>query len=438
MRLVLHPAHLMGLTWVAVIAAYFLVPIDYVNAPGPAAWSVIVGGASIFSLGAFIGGRVDRKSGPDDESVCYDRIVSACTIIGLLGIMAMIADKVLLSEIDWSDGINAVRERRSSEIIEDIPVKRSWLLYLGYLTFSFSCVSTTLFILIGERLGRAAAYAGQFSVLPMIGYAVLYGGRMPILLVLLLCIGAAMTRKVGGNTLLPSGHGLWPKLIALFVAFAIYTNALWEVRREANDMADYSSFVSVLAERWRLQPSPWIQNAVEQGQLPADSVMNWLSVGVYLTHSLTIVQRMIEHWEELSTYWGLYQVAVFSPVADILLPSLKLPQAMRSELIRTGLYGWFPSAWGAWLGDAGAVFGPICVFVWGVLTGLAYRAVKYASHATSAQLMLPFWYMSVLISPLNGPFGLANSFLIFGSFVVVALFVSGVRRMGYAHSPRHE
>ena len=99
-------------------------------------------------------------------------------------------------------------------------------------------------------------------------------------------------------------------------------------------------------------------------------------------------------------------------------PGLKLPETMRSELAKAGMYGWFPNAWGAWLMDGGLYFGLLAIIFWGFLSGAAYTAV-IRGGSVAAQLMLVFAYLAILVSPLNGPFGMANSFLIFCSFSVV-------------------
>jgi hypothetical protein len=144
---------------------------------------------------------------------------------------------------------------------------------------------------------------------------------------------------------------------------------------------------------------------------------------MYLTHPPTTVQRMVEHWQGFSIYGGLYQIGILSPISDVLAPSLKLPQTMRAELNAIGAYGWFPSAWGAWIGDAGLIGGAICVFVWGWLSGFCYRRAL-TTTSLSAELMLSFVYLSILVSPLNGPFGFANSFLIFLSFAATCMWLS--------------
>jgi len=254
----------------------------------------------------------------------------------------------------------------------------------------------------------------------MVAYAVLYGGRMPILLVIILVASAGLARLLVSRSFFPRGQWLWWKLAAVAAAMLAYTNFIWESRRQLNGIANYGDFVAVAASRWELSPAPWLDRAVLDGRIAATRLMDWLSIDLYLTHAVTTVQRMVEHWGEFSIYGGLYQIGILSPLSDALAPSLQLAARMRAELSAAGTFGWFPTAWGAWIGDAGPAGGAICILIWGMLSGMAYRAARENGSLLS-QLMLAFGYMCVFVSPLNGPFGLANSFLIFVSFATIGL-----------------
>ena len=63
------------------------------------------------------------------------------------------------------------------------------------------------------------------------GYALLYSGRMPILFVIVLIVAAGLVRVGQGRSVLPRGHHLLVKLIAVLVLFGFYTNAMWSSRR---------------------------------------------------------------------------------------------------------------------------------------------------------------------------------------------------------------
>jgi hypothetical protein len=407
------PSALMTIVWIAVAILFCIAPITYVHKPDILTWLVIFGGVALFSLGEHLSGLLPSPSQTNDKSP--DAVLIICAIIGFIGVSAIFFDKLVLSDIDWSAGLTNARERRAIEVVADVPVRRSLLLYFGYLTFSFSCVGVVMFILFGERLTKSASICGQVSVLPMAAYAFLYGGRMPIFVIILLVAGACITRRVKGMTALPPGKRLWSKLTVVAIIFAIYSFKVWDNRRQVNSIESYAGFASVAATKWEVSLSPWLNEAVRNQSIPANLAMNLVTLAVYITHSPTTVQRLIQHNDHLSIYLGLYQIDVLSPIADVLFPSLKLPQTMRSELLTAGIYGWFPSAWGAWLGDAGFIFGAICIVLWGVLSGFSYRLAQRGNRC--AELMLTFCYMSILVSPISGPFGVANSFLIFCSFV---------------------
>ncbi len=436
MKSLSHPTTLMAVVWAATIALFYTSPISYVHSPGVVAWAIMLGGIALFCSGAVIGGTTTRFQALPARNYPLDNLVIVCTALGFIGIAAMLFDKLYLSGIDWSSGISAVREQRAKDVMANVDPPRSWLLYFGYLTFSFSTVAVTTFMLAGERLRTFASICGQASVLPMTIYAVLYGGRMPILLIILLLVSAGITRAAQGKTLVLGGRWLWWKIAFVAITFLIYTNQIWQARREINGMTRYEAFLAVAASRWEMHPAPLADNAIRNGTIPANLAMDWLSIDMYLTHPPTTVQRMVEHWRDFSIYRGLYQIGILSPISDIFAPSLKLPQTMRAELSAIGAYGWFPSAWGAWVGDAGLFGGAICVFVWGLLSGFCYRQTLREASLGS-QLMLSFAYLSILVSPLNGPFGFANSFLIFLSFAATSAWLSWTNRATGKSDPVH-
>ena len=187
------------------------------------------------------------------------------------------------------------------------------------------------------------------------------------------------------------GNWMWPKLIIACIAFLIYTNLVWQNRRDINQLANYPIFTTIAASRWEMRPSPWLDEAVRDGKLPAGQAMDWLSIGMYVTHSPTTVQQMADHWRDISIYGGLYQVGILSPITDVLAPSLKLSQKMRSELMSTGIYGWFPTAWGAWIGDTGLLLGTLCVFYVGgsIGIGLSCRSLGSLRKNSAHALRLP-------------------------------------------------
>src|SRR5581483_854834 len=122
--------------------------------------------------------------------------------------------------------------RCAPDLIDIVEIKRTPLLYAGYLLFSFGFASVVLFLLKGEQVRGWAAVLAQFSILSPIGYALLYAGRMPILFVILLMMAAVPVRLVQGRRPLPEGHHLFFKMIVLVLVFGIYTSAVWSSRRD--------------------------------------------------------------------------------------------------------------------------------------------------------------------------------------------------------------
>jgi len=423
LQLLLRPDVLMVLVWAALVAIYLVTPIQYQVTPGWMTWMVVAGGVGVFSLGVAVDAKPSMQR---TDARTIEIAIYVCAALGFLGILCVVVDKFAFSGIDWSQGFRAVRDRRSEELLAGIAVPRSGLLYVGYLSFSFSCVAFALFILDGDRISRRAGLTGLASAAPEVLYAVLYGGRFPILIVILLAVSAGMVRKLQGRTFFPRGWLIWPAIGATAIALAIYTNAIFENTRERVEVVDFQQFMARAAERWYLRPSEWVITGVAAGTIDAPAAMNGISVVMYLTHSLTVVERILNRLPEISIYGGLYQVGVLSPLFDQFAPQLDFPATMRRELIAIDIYGWYPSAWGAWIADAGIYAGAVCVFLWGLGSGLAFRKARDGDVAWS--LLLIFAYTSVFYSPIQAPFGIANSFLIFCSFAVAAAAIAFYRR----------
>ncbi|MBR1090090.1 hypothetical protein JQ621_21715 [Bradyrhizobium manausense] len=425
LKIALRPDIFMGIVWAIFIAIYFAIPIQYVHAPGLVAWQLMASGILAFCWGSIVVSLPPPQLGhAADDSKYLDGIIATCAVAGIAGALLIALDKVFLSGQEWSVGITALRDRRFVDVMEGVAIKRSWLLYAGYLTVPFSCASFCLFLLGGEKVGRFAGWLGQASVSAMVIYAILYWSPVPIVLVVVLAISCTFVRILLGRSVLPGGWYLWPNILAVVAGFLIYNNAILASRRQVGNIHNYDDFLRVAWEKWNLRPSMWLDDAARSGSFAAETVMNFISYAFYLTHSPTTVQRFVEHEQQLSAYYGLYQIGILSPLFDVFAPQLRLPETMREQLAAAGLNGWFPNAWCAWLLDGGDFLGLILVVVfWGALSGAAYRAVV-KSKSLAGQLMLAFAYTAILLSPFNGPFGMANSVLIFCSFAAVSLWLS--------------
>lgn len=414
------PTRLMLLTWILFALVFTFGPLDYFRDIKIHTWLAIA-----FSIVLFISGIFSATMVPIPKSTAVispSRVNTAIMVtasVGIVGILLLAYDKVLLSGLDYTQGLAAVRFQRDIEVAGGIEVPRSGFLYLGYAVFSFGYCAVILFLLNAEMVRGLPAAAAQIAVASPIIYSLLYGGRAPMLLLVLLAGGAGLVRTLVRKPLLPRAHWIRPKLIALFLGLLLYNNYTWEERRQISSIEGYSGYLKVASKYWSLAPKVWVNEAVLDGRLPAQATMNILSNTLYLTHSVVTLDKMIEHRSLFSPYLGAYQIGIVSPIMRVFFPGARIVDRMTEDLQESGTFGWFPSAWGAWFMDLGAFGAMVAIFIWGLLSGLAYRLVRRRS-GSGAQLLLSFALASVLVSPLNAPFGLSNSFLIFCAMVVTA------------------
>ena len=156
-------------------------------------------------------------------------VVGIASCAGIAGIGLIALDRIVLSGV--SNSAYAELLRCAPDLIDIVEIKRTPLLYGGYLLFSFGYASVVLFLLKGEQIRGWAAVLAQLSILSPVGYALLYAGRMPILFVILLTIAAVLVRLAQGRRALPQGHHLFAKMIVLVLVFGIYSSTIWSAER---------------------------------------------------------------------------------------------------------------------------------------------------------------------------------------------------------------
>lgn len=419
------PPILMILTWVAFVALHRYGPIDYFRQPTATTWGLIAAGIVLFSVSSLLSPALPLRRAPEVSQVTIDRVIILFGVTGLVGILALIVDKVFFSGLDYSQGLTAIRFTRDIQVAVGIEINRTILLYIGYLTFSTAYIATILYLLSAEHAGRWASVVGKTSIASPVAYALLYGGRAPILLLCVLILAASMVRAMSGRTFLTRGVRLG--VVALFAAFLAYVNATWQDRREYSRSSDYQSFLDVAAQSWQLQPAPWLDTAVRRGDIDADTAMNSVSILLYITHSAGALDKIVEHNQSFSPFFGVFQVGVLSPLLRVFFPKSDHLARMHQQLGDTELFGWFVSAWGALFLDFG-LWGAIgSIAVWGLLAGRAYHS--YAQHRDiRSGLLLTFWASSIIVSPLNSPIGMANSVLILGALLVALPLLRGHSR----------
>ncbi|KJC56285.1 hypothetical protein UP10_35300 [Bradyrhizobium sp. LTSPM299] len=239
------------MVWCAALALVAVGPIDYPAQPSLVVLAVVGTGLLLF-LVAYRGGgflfehwfaRQEQMRAP--SSMTLNRVVVAASLIGITGIGFIALDRIVLSGVSNSGYSELLR--CAPGLVDAVAIKRTPLLYLGYVMFSFGFVSMVLFLLRGEVIRGWAAALAQLSVVSPVGYALLYSGRMPILLVLVLLVAAMLIRISEGRQPLPAGHHLVLKTIVVVGLFVIYSSSIWSSRQ--NFCAQVSPLIRALEEK---------------------------------------------------------------------------------------------------------------------------------------------------------------------------------------------
>jgi hypothetical protein len=409
-------------------------------------------------------------------------------MLGLAGIALIALDRLVLSGVSHNGYAELMR--CASFLVDFIEVKRTPVLYAGYLTFSFGFASLVLFVLKGEEIRGGPAILAQLSLVCPVGYALLYAGRLPILLVIVLIIAAVLVRISQGRRPLPRGHHLLIKTFVVSVLFVAYSNAMWSSRREfcaqVNGLvselrvkaaereaallqkpspdnaqpptnlisaADLSKLIDaakasagggerqsspdlstqlLLREGWQLSPRAYLLSAVESGWLSSGSASSLLKTFFYLTHGVHALDLVWQARAQFSPHWGLYEIGVLSPILRVFFPQSQQIPSMVAELSASKIHGYFPSAWAAAYIDFGAAGAVIYILIWGFAGGWSRAAARHSALATPAML-LTFVLASIFLSPIQGPLGIANSALVLVSMLIVGIAVDiGSLRAGSA------
>ncbi|MDA9519263.1 hypothetical protein XI06_02595 [Bradyrhizobium sp. CCBAU 11434] len=424
-----------------------------------------------------------RKASPPLSARTLNNITSAASLFGIVGIALMALDRTLLSGV--SNNSYAELLRCAPELVDAVAIKRTPLLYGGYAMFSFGFVSLVLFLLKGEEIRGWAAALAQLSIVCPVGYALLYSGRMPILFILVLVAMAMLVRLAQGRTLLPRGHHLLLKTGIVVALFAVYSSAIWTTRQsfcirmsplitelqQEKDRRDTvvaapgpataapvetpppkpseiisaaqlnqrvadaqalpppaasaSSTEAVLAmmlEAWNVKPRGYVTAALESSHLSAHEAMIGLSTYFYLTHGVRTVDIVWKARDKFTLHWGVYEVGVLSPLLRVFFPASDHVPAMEAEQRAALVYGFFPSAWAAAFIDFGLVGAVIYVAIWGAVAGWSAAGSRHSSLMTPP-LLLVFVLASILLSPVQGPLGMANSALVLISMLATGLML---------------
>jgi hypothetical protein len=507
------PVLLLGL-WVGVLIVLLVGPIDYPGQPSPAALVAIAVGALTFAAGHVWGVRLSRlrlggRLGAEPSRRLLERAMTVTAVLGILGILFIALDREVLSGIRNADFAAALR--CAPEFIDAIEIRRTPFIYVGYLTFSFGFASIALYLLQAEEVRGWPSYLAQASIVSPVGYGLLYSGRMPFLMMLMLLVSVGLVRVSQGRPPLPRGHYLLAKAVFLVLVFALYVNMMWTSRqnycarmgpvvlqlretlaakakeqalaREASQAAppknigptrppavestaDESTskisaegfanqirermdqvsaqankieqgpdkrsesaagaggkiIIQIMRQEWGVEPRSYVMAAADRGSISPSGMISLMSNYFYMTHGVMTLDRLLQARDRLEPVWGIYEIGVLSPIVRVFFPHSGALKRMNEQLRESRSYGFFPTVWGAAIFDFGIPGAIAYIFLWGALGGWGYALSRRTTFLTPV-MALTFVLMSIFLSPLQGPLGIANSALVLFSMLATGLSV---------------
>lgn len=469
------PVRLLLVVWAIAIVLYSLGPVRYDETPRISTWLFVSACLLAFCVGAWVAARPSKSTIkkhielPIERSHSLDRVVRMTALLGLFGGLCIAVDKVLLSGLDFSGGVTAVRFDRAAAVDAGTAgeLRRSPLLYLGYFTFSFSVASYLLYILKGEVLRRSTIVLAFLTLASIFSYSYLHGGRSPLGLVIGMAVGAIAVRLLSHQSPLPKG-ATGRLLFASFLLMTVfYNNWILSERFVATGASGYSDlerrFETTYDARIELPvgltapssspvattlstslpttvpttgpggvattipttaptsiPTTLPRATDGQGPSTSEQVLMQLAMNYYYaTHELPMLDRTLAYRGALGPYYGAYQFYLAAAFLDRLTPwdvdALMLPQ-----LKSANVYGWFSTAWGGMYLDFGVFGALVGVLLCGWLSGLVYRrALVWGDDA--AKLLMCYVVAGIIATPVLSIFTISISLPILGALLLTSL-----------------
>ena len=189
-----------------------------------------------------------------------------------------------------------------------------------------------------------------------------------------------------------------------------------------------------MLEAWNVKPRGYVASALDAGYLSPQAALIGLSSFFYLTHGVRTIDIGWQARDRFSPQRGIYEVGVLSPILRVFFPQVQQVSIMEAELKSTGIYGFFPTAWLAAFIDFGMIGAIVYILLWGAVAGWSATGAR-RSDLLTPQLLLIFVISSILLSPVQGPLGIATAALVLGSLLIVGLIVDGWPRFAKRGDP---
>jgi hypothetical protein len=180
--------------------------------------------------------------------------------------------------------------------------------------------------------------------------------------------------------------------------------------------------LAILNQAWNVRPRGYMMSAIDSGWLSPDAVRSLLNTYFYLSHGIRTIDITWRAREQFSPHWGLYEIGILGPIIRVFFPQNQQVAVMEAQLKSSHIYGFFPTVWVAAFVDFGFVGSVVYILIWGLVAGWSTFGTRHSAFATPS-LLLVFSLASVLLSPIQGPLGMANSVLVLISIIVTGLAI---------------
>jgi hypothetical protein len=435
------PTGLLLLVWASVLVVYLFGPIHYVESPRLSTWLFVSGCLVAFIIGASAatiprprGLVVTPRSTHPISGRRLDQVVRVAALVGLFGAACIVIDKAVLSGLDFSQGIAAARFERVEAVESGVAasLRRSPLLYVGYLTFTFSVAAFVIYLLKGDGLRRSTVWLAFMSLVGIFAYAYLYGGRTPLGLVVAMAIGAITVRTLSRQTPLPRGTTGRLLFVAFLLITGVYSEAILSDRLATSGASDLATVETRIetSNNATIAFDPSFRersNVAEHESSGSTSTIEQFAMRIvvnlhYITHEVPTLDRALAHNGSLGPFYGAYQFNLVPAFVARVVPAWNLDAVMIPQLQAASVYGYWPTAWGGMYLDFGIGGALVAVLLCGWVAGRIYsRALLDGDDR--ARVLMCYVVAGILATPLLPIFAISISLLILMSLVVTGAFL---------------
>jgi hypothetical protein len=411
-RCISTPNQLMLWTWVLYSFFCMVVPIHYHRSISWTTYSFVGCCLVMFFAGSRIAqGRAgtpfpcNRVVEVHDENVVngHEGSIRLFAYLGVLGAICVLVDKLVISGLDLSQGLGALRLNLNYEF--DQHKERSAFLWIGTLLYSFSNVSVLLYILEGEgcsRLTGVQVVVASFTSLIVI---LVYGGRSLEFLFLILVASSCMVRSVIGKRMIPRVpyfRSMMAIHLTILVALTFY---VFSARSAAHLDSSISNTLQRFENDLNAEFPTALISAMESPGPAGELLGNSMMLLAYLSSPMAELDYLLTENSAAGPFWGRSQLWPIDKVVRIIEGPLVMSVSVEESIHHSGV---FFTVWGGMYVDFGFWFSPLIVGVLGFLSGAALRgAVEGGS--VNACMMLAFSYLCILVAPIHSPFAAGNT-----------------------------